>query len=70
MVAVLDDFARRTARSLIEQYGDCAFGCAVGRAKELEESGDLLGAGLWEIIALEITQLRRSGQPDPWEAPG
>jgi hypothetical protein len=57
MVAVQDDYARREAQSLIEQYGDLALARVQERARDAAMRGNLVMVGLWEVVAFTIAEL-------------
>ena len=58
MVAVRDDFAWRAAEVLIDQLGEAALRWAIERAIDLAERGDPHGAGMWEVIAFAVAELK------------
>ena len=58
MVAVRDDYAWREAEVLIDQFGDAALGRAIERAIDLADRGDPHGAGIWEVIAFAVAELK------------
>jgi hypothetical protein len=58
MVAVQDGYARREARSLIEQYGEFAVARVRERAEEAARRGDMIMIGIYQIIAFEIDASR------------